>query len=107
MAGMVTDDLNKFGPFGRYNGVTTVSSGTFDFSSGSGLGAAAFILSGSAGASGQLMDINDPKQEGSWIELSRGGKLMITSMSVGKVYEIGISRAYSNSVKTHICVLRR
>ena len=90
MAGMVTDDLNKFGPFGRYNGVTT-----------------AFILSGSAGASGQLMDINDPKQEGSWIELSRGGKLMITSMSVGKVYEIGISRAYSNSVKTHICVLRR
>ena len=25
MAGLVTEELNKFGPFGKYNGVTTVA----------------------------------------------------------------------------------
>jgi len=40
--GFASDDLNKFGPFGRYNEVTIVSTGTTTFT-GSQLGAAAII----------------------------------------------------------------
>ena len=95
-SGMITTDLNKFGPFGRYNGLTIVTNGSLDFSSGSNVGAAGFIISGSKHGpiSGR-------------VKLPRGGFLEITSMSMGVVHEIGPAVVTSDNATTHICVLRR
>ena len=92
MAGLVTEELNKFGPFGKYNGVTVIgpSSGQ-DFSSGS-LGASAFIVSGSS-VTGR-------------VNLARGGTIEVDDLVIGQLYEIGVASAYTGTT-THILVLQR
>ena len=87
MSGLVTEQLNKFGPFGKYNGVTIVTNTSVDFSSGS-LGASAFILSGST--------------QNGYVDLARGGGFI-----EGTVYEIGIASATSVAATENILVLRR
>ena len=94
MAGLVTDELNKFGPFGRYNGVNIVTNGFKDFSSGSSdLGAAAFIVSGST-IKGR-------------VKLARGGTIELDDFAVGSVYEIGLAAAESDNATTFVLVLQR
>jgi len=91
MAGLVTDELNKFGPFGKYNAVTNLGPSTSqDFSSGS-LGAAAFIVSGS---------------KNGHVKLARGGTLGLNGLVEGQVYEIGIAQATVGAT-THLLVLQR
>ena len=92
MAGLVTEELNKFGPFGKYNGVTIVTNTSVDFSSGS-LGASAFMLSGST--------------QNGYVDLARGGRLNLAGFIEGTVYEIGIASATSVAVTENILVLRR
>ncbi|MAG25989.1 hypothetical protein CMI47_10460 [Candidatus Pacearchaeota archaeon] len=93
MAGLVTDELNKFGPFGRYNGVLkVVVNGSHDFSSGS-LGAAAFIVSGSSLAGR--------------VNCAAGGAIEVGPLSTGVVYEMGVASAVSDNATTSILVLRR
>ncbi len=94
MAGLVTDELNKFGPFGKYNAVTVVAndSGNNDFSSGS-LGAAAFMISGSSIAGR--------------VNLARGGTMELGTLAIGVVHEIGVASAYSDNATTFILVLQR
>jgi hypothetical protein len=93
MAGLVTDELNKFGPFGRYNGVLkTVQNGAHDFSSGS-LGAAAFMVSGSS-LSGR-------------VNCAGGGTIEVIGLSTGVIHEIGVASAVSDNATTNILVLRR
>ena len=95
MAGLVTDKLNQFGPFGKYNGVQVVTNKFRDFSSGSNLGASAIMISGSH----EALD--------GTLTLARGGQLQIASMSVGVIHEIGIASCESDNASTHICVLQR
>ena len=92
MAGLVTEELNKFGPFGKYNGVTIVQNTSVDFSSGS-LGASAFIISGST----QL----------GYVDLARGGRIQNNCFTAGTLYEIGIASATSLAATENILVLRR
>ena len=94
MAGLVTEELNKFGPFGRYNGVQIVNNKFKDFSSGSAeLGAAAFMVSGSS-ISGR-------------VNLARGGTIEVIGLSTGVIHEIGVASAESDNATTNILVLQR
>jgi len=91
MAGLVTDQLNKFGPFGKYNGVTTILAASgHDFSSGS-LGASAFIVSGSMNG---------------YANLARGGTLRLEGLQEGELYEIGVASVYTG-LTTIVYVLQR
>ena len=92
MAGLVTEELNKFGPFGKYNGVTIVTNTSLDFSSGS-LCASSFILSGST--------------QNVYVDLARGGRLQLTALNEGTLYEIGIASATSVAATENILVIRR
>ena len=93
MSNLSSADLNKYGPFGRYNNLEIVTNKSVDFSSGSRLGAAAVIRSGS--------------DAGGYIDLAGGGRMHLGSMTAGVLYEIGIKGATSNSADEHILVLRR
>ena len=94
MAGLVTDELNKFGPFGRYNGVQVVTNKFRDFSSGSSdLGASAFIVSGST-IKGR-------------VKLARGGTIELDDLAIGVVHEIGLAGAESDNATTFVLVLQR
>jgi len=92
MSGLVSADLNKYGPFGKYNGVNIVTNRTTDFSSGS-VGASAFMVSGST--------------FNGHVGLARGGKMMTKGLTVGVIYDIGIASATSAANTEHILVLRR
>ena len=92
MAGLVTEELNKFGPFGKYNGCIVVSASSKDFSSGS-LGAAGFILSGSTKAG--------------HVNLARGGRIENNGLTAGTVYEIGVASVFSAAQTENIIVLLR
>ena len=94
MAGMVTAELNKFGPFGRYNGVSVVVNGFKDFSSGSSdLGASAFMISGST-IVGR-------------VKLARGGTIELDDLAIGVIHEIGLAGAESDNATTFVLVLQR
>ena len=95
MADKWEGDIQKFGPFGRYNEVVEVKNGTtyFTSSAGGGLGAAAFMLSGSTSAGS--------------VTLAKGGVLQMLNITKGTIYEIGISKAVSAAATEHILVLKR
>lgn len=93
MAGLVTEKLNKFGPFGRYNGCVVVSGSTQDFSSGSLFGASAIIISGST----QL----------GHVDLARGGRIQNNAFTAGTVYELGVASVTSLAATENIIVLLR
>ena len=92
MAGLVSDDLNKFGPFGKYNGSTQVTNTVVDFT-GSNLGAAAFIPSGT--------------MSNGVIYLARGGAIPMNTLTVGSLYEIGVARVSSSTAIESVYVLKR
>ena len=75
---MKTTQLDKYGPFGRYNEVVAVSNGDRDFSSGSNVGASAIIISGSAA--------NPTQGEGS-IDLARGGSMELRFLQTGVIHD--------------------
>ena len=93
--GFASDDLNKFGPFGRYNEVTIVSTGTTIFT-GSQLGAAAIIVShSSASPNGK-------------ITLARGGHEMpLSAFNEGELYEVGAFSVTVDAADTIVYVLKR
>ena len=90
MSGFVSDGLNKFGPFGRYNEVATVNNATVHFSSslGGGLGAAAIIV-GEASTTGTAT-------------LARGGTINLAHLTVGRLYEVGISSITCNAKNVYV-----
>tara|TARA_B100001093_G_C26126070_1_gene717075 strand:+ start:105 stop:386 length:282 start_codon:yes stop_codon:yes gene_type:complete len=93
---MKTTQLDKYGPFGKYNEVVAVSNGNRDFSSGSNVGAAAIMISASSAGA----------QNGS-IDLARGGSMRIEHLSAGVIHEIGVMRATADDADTTIFVLKR
>jgi hypothetical protein len=85
--GFVDSSLEKFGPFGRYNGVTTVNNATVHFT-GSKIGAAAFIIGESATGT---------------VTLARGGDTIdLSHLTVGVVYELGISSITVNAKDVYV-----
>ena len=95
--GFKTEDLAKFGPFGKYNEAIVVTNATVHFT-GSNLGAAAFYHSGST-YTGE-------------VELSRGGIINMeginkVDVNSGRIYEMGLFSATSAAVTEHIVVLKR
>lgn len=84
----VTDGLSTFGPFGRYNEVVVVNNETRAFSSGNGLGAAAFIV-GESSATGT-------------VTLAKGGVIDLSHLTVGVLYEIGISSITVNAKDVYV-----
>tara|TARA_R110001592_G_scaffold2180_4_gene13295 strand:+ start:1533 stop:1811 length:279 start_codon:yes stop_codon:yes gene_type:complete len=86
--GFVDSSLEKFGPFGRYNGVTKVNNATVHFT-GSKIGAAAIML-GEASTTGT-------------ITLARGGDTVnLAHLTKGVVYEFGISAITCNAKDVYI-----
>tara|TARA_R100000734_G_C3316230_1_gene108639 strand:- start:199 stop:474 length:276 start_codon:yes stop_codon:yes gene_type:complete len=88
--GFVTDDLGKFGPFGKYNEVVVVNNETKTFHTGATLGAAAFIISEACTGT---------------VTLARGGVIDLSKLTAGVLYEIGISSITVNN--KDIYVLKR
>lgn len=93
---MKTTQLNKYGPFGKYNAVVAVSNGNRDFSSGSNVGAAGIIISASAAGA----------QNGS-VDLARGGNMRIEHLAAGVIHELGVMRVTADDADTTIFVLKR
>jgi|TARA_R110000796_G_scaffold234583_1_gene353417 hypothetical protein len=100
----MNENIDKFGPFGRYNEVVKVTNGQVHFSASAGglgsaenggLGAAAFIISGSA-----------TNLHGS-VTLAKGGVLELGGMQVGVIHEMGLFSANSTAANTTIYVLKR
>tara|TARA_R100001443_G_scaffold95952_1_gene102486 strand:- start:843 stop:1121 length:279 start_codon:yes stop_codon:yes gene_type:complete len=86
--GFVDASLNKFGPFGRYNGLWKVNNATVDFT-GSNIGASAILL-GEASTTGT-------------ITLARGGDTIdLSHLTVGVVYELGISSITCNAKDVYV-----
>jgi hypothetical protein len=97
--GFLTEDLQKFGPFGKYNEAVVVTSATAHFT-GSNIGAAAFYVSGSTYAGS--------------VTLARGGTLQLaglnkldTSAGGPTIVEAGLYSATSAAATEHIVVLKR
>ena len=86
--GFVTEGLGKFGPFGKYNEVVVVNNETKTFHTGETLGAAALIV-GESSATGT-------------ITLARGGAIDISHLTVGVLYEIGISSITVNAKDVYV-----
>ena len=95
---MKTTQLDKYGPFGRYNEVVAVSNGDRDFSSGSNVGASAIIISGSAA--------NPTQGEGS-SDLARGGSMELRFLQTGVIHELGVMRVTVLDAATTVYVLKR
>jgi hypothetical protein len=83
----VTDGLSTFGPFGRYNEVVVVNNETRTFSSGNDLGAAAFIIGETAVGT---------------VTLAKGGVINLAHLTVGVLYEIGISSITVNAKDVYV-----
>mgnify|MGYP003631218791 FL=1 len=93
--GFKTEDLAKFGPFGKYNEAIIVTNETVHFT-GSNIGAAAFYHSGSTAAG--------------TVELARGGTINMEQFPAGEyksILELGIYSATSAAATEHIVVLKR
>ena len=95
--GFRTEDLAKFGPFGKYNEAVVVTNATMHFT-GSNIGAAAFYHSGSTYA-GE-------------VELARGGIIHMEGINKvdahgQQIMECGLFNATSAAATEHIVVLKR
>jgi len=97
----MNENIDKFGPWGKYNEVVAVTNGVVHFSASvggqgsaqnGGLGAAGFIISGSTHGS---------------VTLAKGGVLELGGMALGVIHEIGIFSATSTATNTTIYVLKR
>ena len=86
--GMAAQYLDKFGPFGKYNEVVLVNNATKTFTVGTDVGAAAIIV-GESSATGT-------------ITLARGGAIDISHLTVGVLYEIGISSITVNAKDVYV-----
>ena len=89
---MASQDLDKFGPFGKYNEVVLVNNATKAFTVGSDVGAAALLL-GETSTTGT-------------VTLARGGSIDLSQLTVGVLYEIGISSITVSNAKD-VYVLKR
>ena len=95
--GFKTEDLAKFGPFGKYNEAIVITNATVHFT-GSNLGAAAFYHSGST-------------YEGK-VELARGGIINMNGINKAdvtgqQIMECGLFSVTSAAATEHIVVLKR
>ena len=93
--GFASNDLNKFGPFGRYNGVESVSNEKVTFT-GSHIGAAAIIVSHStASPQGNIV-------------LARGGaSIPLSAFTKNEIHEVGAFSVTSADAGTTVYVLKR
>lgn len=83
----VTEGLTNFGPFGKYNQVIVVNNETKTFSAGDALGAAAFIIGETAVGT---------------VTLAKGGVIDLAHLTVGVLYEIGISSITVNAKTVYV-----
>ena len=80
-------DLDKYGPFGRYNGMEKVNNATVNFT-GSNKGAGAFIIGQSCTGT---------------VTMARGGDTIdLSQLTVGAVYELGISKITVNNKDVYV-----
>ena len=85
---MASQDLDKFGPFGKYNEVVVVNNTTKKFTVGTDVGAAALIIED--GATGTAT-------------LARGGVINLAKLEHKTLHEIGISSiTVSNSKDVYV-----
>jgi hypothetical protein len=89
--GFVDASLNKFGPFGRYNGLWKVNNATVAFT-GSNIGASALLIGEACTGTATL---------------ARGGDTIdLSQLTAGVVYELGLSSITVSNAKD-VYVLKR